>query len=407
MDEAPQERVKGTMEQALRAGDQLADVLGNLYEGVLAPQRMHGAMEDLASWLGMDCSHFIGWDTTRFVPRMAVVTQDTTDHVSPEYVEYYSHIDPRRPKMMSVPMGEVLMCQQIFDDTFVARNEFFQEFLIPRRRRYTMGAHLYRDAQLDFYVTFYHRVGREPFSSAQHERARHVVPHLQRLTRLLRTTDEWRTAALHGEQALDALDQGVLLLDGQGKVVFSNQRGQALLRAQDCLGLKKGCLRAISVAGQVLLGGALTRVLQTGLPESLRLFTVSSAPSTQADATPAPHCLTLTRLTRDAQLPAHALHARAELLVLVSVPHAQRSVTAHQLMQLFSLTHAEARLAHALARGWSVDEYAKMQGLGLPTVRTQVRSVLDKTGAPRQQDLVRMLALLPSARQSARSGVGH
>jgi len=60
-----------------------------------------------------------------------------------------------------------------------------------------------------------------------------------------------------------------------------------------------------------------------------------------------------------------------------------------------------------LARGWSVDEYAKVQGLGLPTVRTQVRSVLDKTGATRQQDLVRMLALLPSARQSTRRGVGH
>jgi DNA-binding CsgD family transcriptional regulator/PAS domain-containing protein len=402
MDEATQGKARAIMSAELRAGDQLPDLLGNLYDGVLEPSRMSPAMEDLAGWLGMDCSHFIGWDTARFVPRMAVVTQDTTDHVSPEYVEYYSHIDPRRAKMMGVPMGEVLMCQQMFDDHYVSHNEFYQEFLIPRGRRYTMGAHLYRDAEMDFYVTFYHRVGRPPFSNEQRDRAQHVVPHLQRLTRLLRTTDGWRTAARQGEEALNALDQGVLLLDAQGEVLFSNQRAQSLLRAQDCLGLKKGRLCAISVAGQLLLGATMARVMQTGLPESLRLF----ATSAQADA-PVPHCLTVTRLARDEHLPAHALHARAELLVLVSVPQAQRSVTAHQLMQLFTLTHAEARLAHALARGWSVDEYAKVQGLGLPTVRTQVRSVLDKTGAARQQDLVRMLALLPSARQSGRPGVGH
>ncbi|RZI85716.1 MAG: hypothetical protein EOP38_03910 [Rubrivivax sp.] len=390
------------MAQDLRSGEELPDLLGNLYEGVLEPRRMHGAMEGLAGWLGMDCSHFIGWDTAKFVPRMAVVTRDTTDHVSPEYVDYYSHIDPRRAKMMSVPMGEVLMCQQMFDDDYVGRSEFFQEFLIPRGRRYTMGAHLYRDAQMDFYVTFYHRVGREPFSGEQHARAQHVVPHLQRLTRLLRTADGWRSAAQHGEQALNALDQGVLLLDGQGTVLFSNQRAQALLRAEDCLGLKQGRLSARTAASQLALGTALARVLQTGLPESVRLF--GTPPKAEA---PVPHCLTLTRLARDEALPAHALHPRAELLVLVSMPQGQRSVTAHQLMQLFSLTHAEARLAHALARGWSVDEYAKVQGLGMPTVRTQVRSVLDKTGTSRQQDLVRMLAMLPSARQAPRHGVGH
>jgi DNA-binding CsgD family transcriptional regulator/PAS domain-containing protein len=390
------------MGQDLRDGDQLPDLLGNLYEAALEPQRMGAAMEDLADWLGMDCSHFIGWDTTRFVPRMAVVTQDSTDHVSPEYVEYYSHIDPRRDKMMGVPLGQMVMCQGFFDEAFVSQNEFFQEYLIPSGRRYTMGAHLYRDEQLDFYVTFYHRMGRPPFSNEQFQRAQHVTPHLQRMTRFLRTADDWRTAAQQGELALNALDQGVLLLDAQGEVLFSNLRAQSLLRAQDCLGLKGGRLRAVSVAGQLLLGAVLARVKETGLPESLRLFATVTAPQACT-----PHCLTVTRLARDEHMPAQALHARAELLVLVSVPQSQRSVTAHQLMQLFSLTHAEARLAHALARGWSVDEYAKVQGLGLPTVRTQVRSVLDKTGATRQQDLVRMLALLPSARQSTRRGVGH
>lgn len=391
------------MGQDLMSADHLPDLLGELYGSVLEPRRMGPAMEGLARWLDMDCSHFIGWDTSRFVPRIAVVTNDTTDHVSPDYVQHYSHIDPRRARMMSVPMGETVMCQDLFDEQYVARSEFFQAFLIPSGRRYTIGAHLYRDDGLDFYISFYHRVGRPPFSAGQFDRVRHVVPHLQRMTRLLRTTDDWRTAAGHGEQALDAMDQGVMLLDAQGEVLFSNARAQSLLRAGNCLTQRGGVLRATSMAGQVLLGGALGRVMQTGLPESLRVFAVSAR-----SEPPLPYCLTISRLPHDEPLPAHALHARAEVLVLVSVPQAQRSVTARQLMQLFSLTQAEARLAHALARGWSVDEYARVQGLAMPTVRTQLRVVLDKTGAARQQDLVRMLALLPSARQALESrGVGH
>jgi DNA-binding CsgD family transcriptional regulator len=93
-----------------------------------------------------------------------------------------------------------------------------------------------------------------------------------------------------------------------------------------------------------------------------------------------------------------AIHPRAALLVYLTVPEAQRHATALQLMQMFGLTQAEARLAHALVQGSTVDEYAEAQGLAMPTVRSQVRAVLDKTRTARQQDLVRLLSAIPSAR---------
>ncbi|WP_270936320.1 LuxR C-terminal-related transcriptional regulator, partial [Falsiroseomonas oryzae] len=62
------------------------------------------------------------------------------------------------------------------------------------------------------------------------------------------------------------------------------------------------------------------------------------------------------------------------------------------LRELFGLTAAEAEVARALAGGATKAEVAGARGLRETTVRTQVRSVLAKTGAANLRDLERMLA---------------
>jgi len=141
------------------------------------------------------------------------------------------------------------------------------------------------------------------------------------------------------------------------------------------------------------LPALLARVLSTGLPESALL---RKPPGLLEDS---PWCaLTVSRPGAEHDLAVRAMHPRAALLIYLTMPDAQRHATVAQLMQIFGLTQAEARLAHALVQGSSVDEYAQAQGLAMPTVRSQVRAVLDKTRTARQQDLVRLLSAIPSAR---------
>ena len=70
-------------------------------------------------------------------------------------------------------------------------------------------------------------------------------------------------------------------------------------------------------------------------------------------------------------------------------------------MDLCALSAAEARLARALANGDSVEEYARDHDLRLPTVRSQLRAVFEKTGTQRQATLVRLIAGIPVVRDSA------
>lgn len=365
-----------------------AELLGRLYESAMTPESLNAAMADAGRWLEVDATHLIGWDTSRFVPRVAVVNEGAMDHVDPAYVEHYCHVDPRRARMAEVPMGEVATCSRFFSEAFVSQDAFFQEFLIPRGRRHTMGAHLYRDAQFDFYVSCYHAVGRESFTSRQIEKAQWLVPHLQRMTRLMLRCG----AAELGERALDGLDHGVVLMDGLGEVLFSNRRAQAVLRGGRWLVEHRRRLRSV-VGSPAMVADMVARVTATGIPDSRVL---RRPPESSGDA--AWCSLTVTRLSTDTERAWAALVPHAALLMLIDVPHEQRRVTAAQLMQMFGLTQAEARLAHALVQGMTVEGYATSTGVAMPTVRSQVRSLLDKTDTQRQQEMVRLLATLPSAR---------
>jgi DNA-binding CsgD family transcriptional regulator len=83
---------------------------------------------------------------------------------------------------------------------------------------------------------------------------------------------------------------------------------------------------------------------------------------------------------------------RAPIAVTVSVrdPDKVRSAPARLYQALYGLTRAEARLAALIAEGRSLTEAAAMNGVTRETVRSQLKSVFQKTGANRQTELIRL-----------------
>ena len=79
--------------------------------------------------------------------------------------------------------------------------------------------------------------------------------------------------------------------------------------------------------------------------------------------------------------------------VLVVTPVVHPSAPDAALIQgLFDLTPAEARVARAIAQRKTTEGIAEEFGVSRETIRTQVKSVLAKTGCAPQLDLAVMLA---------------
>jgi DNA-binding CsgD family transcriptional regulator len=76
---------------------------------------------------------------------------------------------------------------------------------------------------------------------------------------------------------------------------------------------------------------------------------------------------------------------------LIFISDAARNVALRpaDLMRLYGLTRAEAKLMSALVGGQSLDDYADATGTGRATVKTHLQQIFQKMDWHRQSDVVR------------------
>lgn len=100
---------------------------------------------------------------------------------------------------------------------------------------------------------------------------------------------------------------------------------------------------------------------------------------------------------------AHDIFSQAAAILVLTRPVNAPTGATSLIQALFDLSPVEAGIASRIAAGITADEIAAADGKSPLTVRTQLKSVLAKTGCQRQVDLARLLARLipPGAGQPA------
>jgi DNA-binding CsgD family transcriptional regulator len=81
-------------------------------------------------------------------------------------------------------------------------------------------------------------------------------------------------------------------------------------------------------------------------------------------------------------------------LVLIIDPEDEPEPPSALLRRLYHLTQAEAQIALRVLHGAGLREISEELSVSLPTVRTHLQHVFDKTNTHRQADLVRLLLVL-------------
>lgn len=92
------------------------------------------------------------------------------------------------------------------------------------------------------------------------------------------------------------------------------------------------------------------------------------------------------------------------LLIVEALDFRWSARAAQMLVDSFGLTPAEVELVRKLMAGETLREIAARTGRSAHTVRNQAKSVLAKTGAPGQVDLIRLVALLVKAESRSAPG---
>lgn len=219
-------------------------------------------------------------------------------------------------------------------------------------------------------------------------------PDWQRVVNLFMHCRALREFADHAASWAHTSHVAAIILTQSGRVLDCDYRGESFLKAGHVLRLTGGQLSCAEPGFQPNFNLALKETAGSGRTTNILLH----APEHPDKR----YSLTLTKMQ---QRPAVASNGGPlnlpDILCLVAPLDGRRIATARQLMDFFGLSGAEARLARAICHGDSVEEYARDQGLRLPTVRTQLSSIFNKTGTQRQAALVRLIAGIPVVRDSA------
>ncbi|MCA1978205.1 MAG: hypothetical protein LDL19_03115 [Thiobacillus sp.] len=328
-------------------------LVGAIYESALNPELWRDTLGVLAHHVGADFFHLVGWDSRERVATLGVVPEMLWDGAP----------DPAAAQAGDPP--DHLACLDL---------------------RHLLGGCLAQRESLSLTLGLLRDARHGPFEPRHESLLARLTPHFDRALRLMehiQATTQARDQALAGQHA-SALS--VISVGAAGQLLHCNRNGDALLKGENVLRVRHGQLECTCDEQQAKFTGLIDAVVTSRRPANLLLH-----PRLEPERR---YSATLTPLPG----PDSANDPAEEILCLVVPLDQRRIATAQQLMQLFGLSAAEARLARALAGGQTIEAYAQESDLRLPTVKSQLHAAFEKTGTDRQAALVRLIVGVPAVR---------
>jgi len=266
-------------------------------------------------------------------------------------------------------------------------SRFYREWIVPQGVAYAAASNILREGPWLTQVFLQRSPQQPPFSRDEIAVLDRLVPHMQRAFQMRQRFTDMQLGQNLLSSSLDVLAMPTLLFDEFGRLAHSNRSADALLAGRQALWVEHGHLVTRDAEATRNLNLELTKVLRASQGQASTLNGVVSLP--RRGRTPLVLMLAPLRLKDEAR-------KQGAALLFVFDPEATPSITADTVRQLFGLSKREAELAAALCSGQTLDELATARGTSINTVRSQLKSVFNKTGTSRQADLVSLLLASPA-----------
>ena len=215
-----------------------------------------------------------------------------------------------------------------------------------------------------------------------------LSPHMRQAFQLHNTLRSFESSVAGLSASLNQSETAIFLVDGAGQLQRFNTAGSRLLTEGNVLCVRDGQLRP---------------KLQEDCTEFDRLMHFTSATGAGRGQHPGGVML----LHRPAGRPLHCrltpfysdssfLDASPSALVFVQDPDQKPVSRGEALRTLYGLTPSEAQLADLLLAGESLADAAEKRRITEQSARTQLKTILRKTGTNRQTDLIRLMLSIPA-----------
>jgi DNA-binding CsgD family transcriptional regulator/PAS domain-containing protein len=376
---------------------EISDLIGAVYDCTLNGADWAETLERIADFCGAENAAVVLSD-----PRIRfsqVITPRADPDVVAAYGAYWWQHDVTSHVTAGIAPGVITDLSVTGRPRFFASafyNEFWAKSGLGAER---LATNLFCDGPAFGSFVLQAGRGRDEITAEMHARFALLMPHAQRAVAAARRIG-------HLEQALSAglnpAGDGMILVDGQARVLHADHGAEALLRGPDA---------ALRVSG-----GALVAADPRATDRLLAAIRACANPQAQAPGTRLPEdhialptdrgrahlSIRVQRLARGAgrsdaagagaDLPATGLAEGAVVALLLSHSGRRRAHALALLSERWGLTAAEARMAIEMMHGDGRAAAAARCGISVNTARTHLTRVFEKAGVRRQAELIRRMA---------------
>lgn len=339
-----------------------------IYEAGLVPILWPGVLSEFAELAG-------GLGSVLLIPALGrwIATPAIEEMISELVTSGLISTNPRTQRLLGLNHPGFITDLDVFDLADIPNEPIYRDFFIPRGGGLGVATVIPSPSGDTMILHAERAYAAGPVERAVVEQLDALRPHFARASLLSARLELER--ARNSVAALDQVGLAAAVLGRGGKVLAANPLLIALM--PDVVQDRPSRFALADVGADRLLVEALERLAHQAV-RSIPIAARHERPPVIAHLVP----------IRGA---AHDVFASATAIVIVT-PVVPRDVpTADVVQGLFDLTPAEARVARAVGAGRTAAEIATIFGTSPDTVRTQMKSILAKTGLHRQAELVALL----------------
>jgi DNA-binding CsgD family transcriptional regulator len=299
-----------------------------------------------------------------------------------DYAGHYHSLDLARRVLLREPAGRMHAMHRYVSESMVQKSEYYQDFYIHEGLRYSCGGTLF-DGNQRLILAVHRPVGHRPYEEHTVAELQRVLNHLPNVFRVRELAMLGRGDASMSCAALDALPRAVVIVDETATIRYINRAANTLLDHAEDVFIRSSRLTLPDPHLARQLTQRIKKACQpTPATDPVPLYTVDSngRPSVEFHIVPL-----------DPALAAGVASAQPMAMILLRRPF-QRANWAGAATRPYSLSQAEIGVAASMVEGLTPAEYASRSGVKVSTVRSQIKSIMAKTGTRRMSEIATLFA---------------
>jgi DNA-binding CsgD family transcriptional regulator len=361
------------------AGD-LPELLGSLYHTPLDAGQWRNFLHKLTTATSSRSARLLVMDKdAKRVHYSDKVNIDDDQHQA--YVNHFVNLCPWRPELALKAPG---LLYNTYHDFSCKQDAFYQTEFFNDWARYLDIEHglcgtVYNDTRYTVQLLVQRTGGQGAFPKSLTAQVNRLIPHVQQVLHLNRVMTLQQQQNLSVLKAAERTFMPFILFDGSGEVIHSCPRASALVEHCSAMAIKDRSLvfrcrqaqESLRKAVQASSGGPFNTI------NPILIYA-------RERSTP------LRLIVEPMGLPGVApvfWAGEATVAVYIQDPEEHLDVDQELLARLFRLTPAESRVGAWIAQGGDPASLAATSEVSVHTIRTQLKSVMAKTGVRRQAEL--------------------